>query len=150
MKQILLLLVAVAVVGVACGDPAKPPAAGGPDTAVSNTPGSDGQEPGGPQRVEPSEGLVDIRATTFDRSARREGGRGGRALDLFFWSGVEECYGVARVEVEYFKRVVSLTIFEGRHPEAETCIEMAVRKVIRVQLDEPLGKRTVVDGGASG
>lgn len=147
MKQILVLLAAVAVLGVACGDPAEPPAAGGPDTPVSNTPGSDGSEPGGPQRVEPSEGLVDIRATTFDRSARRDG---GRALDLFFWSGIEECYGVDRVEVQYSKRTVAVTIFEGRHPEAETCIEIAVRKVIRVQLDEPLGDRTVVDGGADG
>src|SRR5687767_8629741 len=120
MKKTLLLMTAVCVLGIACGDAAEPPAAGGPDTPVSNTPGTDIPGPGGAQRVEPVDGLVDVRATTFDRSATRNG---GRALDLFFWSGVEECYGVDRVEVEYSKNVVSVTIFEGRRPEAETCIE---------------------------
>lgn len=147
MKKIVLLVMAVSVLGVACGDVTEPPAAGGPDTPVSDTPGPDIPGPGGPQRVEPVEGLVDVRATTFDRSATRNG---GPALDLFFWSGVEECYGVDRVEVEYSKRIVSVTIFEGRRPEAETCIELAVRKIIRVELDEPLRDRTIVDGGASG
>ena len=139
-------MMTVAVVASACGGSTESPA-GGSDTPVSNTPGHEEPGAGGPQRVEPTEGLVDIRTTTFDRSARRDG---GRALDLFFWSGVEECYGVDRVEVEYFKRIVSVTIFEGRRPEAETCIEMAVRKVIRVELDEQLRNRTVVDGGAGG
>ena len=147
MKEILLSLAAVAVIGGACGDAVEPPGAGGPEVPVSNTPGRDGQGPSGAQRVEPTEGLVDVHPTSFDRSARRDG---GRALDLFFWSGVEECYGVDRIEVEYRNKTVSVTIFEGRRPEAETCIELAVRKVVRVELDEPLGNRTVVDGGASG
>ena len=146
MKKIFAALAAISVLAVGCGTASEPPAAGGPDTPVTNTPGSDDTAPpGGPQRVEPSDGLVDVRATTFDRSAVRQG---GRALDLFFWSGIEECYGVDRVEVEYFKRVVAVTIFEGRRPEAETCIELAVRKVVRVMLEEPLRNRTVVDGGA--
>jgi len=149
----LAALAAISVLTLACGTAGESPAAGGPDTPVTDTPGSgnrgpdDPAPPGGPQRVEPSDSLVDVRPTTFDRSARRDQ---GRALDLFFWSGIEECYGVDRVEVEYFKRVVSVTIFEGRRPEAETCIELAVRKVVRVELDEPLRNRTVVDGGATG
>lgn len=147
MKEKLLVLVVVAAFGVACGEPSEPPAASPPDTAVSNTPGEEPTGGGGPQRVEPGDGLVDIRTTTFDRSVARDQ---GRALDLFFWSGIEECYGVDRVEVAYAKRRVTVTIYEGRRPEAETCIELAVRKVVRVQLDERLGGRTVVDGGASG
>lgn len=96
--------------------------------------------------MDPSDGLTDVRTTTFDRSKERAG---GRALDLFFWSGVEECYGVHRVDVEYLKEEVVVTIFEGRRPEAETCIELAVRKVVRVDLGEPIGDRKVVDGGAA-
>jgi hypothetical protein len=90
---------------------------------------------------------VDVHATVWDRSRTRAH---GKALDLLFWSGVEECYGVDRVEVEYKKHVVRATIFEGRVPEADTCIELAVRKMIRVHLDEPLAGRAVVDGNPRG
>lgn len=112
---------------------------------MSNTPGSDTPGRGGAQRVEPRDGLVDVRATVWDRFKLRGA---GRAVDLFFWSGIEECYGVDRVEVTFSKRVVTATIYEGREPSAETCIELAVRKVVRVDLDEPVGDRTVVDGNS--
>ena len=147
MNRKLPALAMVLLLGVACGEASEPPAASDPDAPVTSSPGTDRPGRGGPQRVETSHGLVDVRPTTFDRWKRLDG---GRALDLFFWSGVEECYGVDRVEVEYFKKIVSVTIFEGRRPEAEVCIEMAVRKVVRIQLEEPLGGRTVADGGPGG
>lgn len=37
---------------------------------------------------------------------------------------------------------------EGRVPEAEACIEIAVFKGIEATLDAPLGDREVVDGAA--
>lgn len=92
----------------------------------------------------PRTGLVDVRAIRWDR---HKAVGGGDAVDVFFWHGIEECYGVDRVEVEYRQDEVEVTLFEGRNPEAEVCIEMAVRKVVRVALDEPLGDRKVVDGG---
>ena len=98
-------------------------------------------------RVEPRAGLVDIRAIGWDRHRVRGG---GDVVDLYFWHGVEECYGVDRIDVTYGEKTVSLTIYEGRNPEAETCIELAVRKVVRVTLDEPIGDRAVVDGGPGG
>jgi hypothetical protein len=131
-----------------CGAATTPAADGGthPDTAVSNTPGASQPSNAGPMRVEPHEGLVDPHATSFDRFRVRAG---GHELDLFFWSGVEECYGVDHVEIDYAKKAVKVTIVEGREPEADACIELAVRKVIRVDLAERLGKREVIDGGAS-
>jgi hypothetical protein len=135
-------LVAVLVLLTGCGA-AETPAGSSPDDVVSNTPGADPPEPGGPQRVEPHEDVVDVRATHWDKHKVRDG---GRAIDLFFWSGVEECYGVDRVEIVYGKKLIRATIYEGREPSAETCIELAVRKVIRVELEEPLGDRRVVDG----
>ena len=137
-----ILLICALVLGVGCGR-ANVPAASGPDDVVSNTPGEDPLGRGGPLRVEPRAGLVDIRAIGWDRHRVRAG---GDAVDLFFWHGVEECYGVDRVDVAYKKKTVALTIYEGRNPEAETCIELAVRKVVRVTLDEPIGDRDVVDG----
>ena len=138
----------VAALSTACGAPADNDAAGSPETPVSHTPGSGSTDPGRPGalRVEPHDDVIDVRATPFDRFKVRDG---GRAVDLYFWSGVEECYGVDRVEVEYSRKVVSLTIFEGRDPDAETCIELAVRKVIRVELVENVANRAIVDGGAS-
>jgi hypothetical protein len=134
------------VMGISCGQP-EIPAAGDPDDVVSNTPGSEPSGRGGPQRVEPRDGLVDVRAIPWDRHrVQAEGG----ALDLFFWHGVEECYGVDRVDVRYGRRNLRVTIYEGRNPEAEVCVELAVRKVVRVTLDEPIGDRAVVDGSREG
>jgi hypothetical protein len=146
MKRTALLLAVLSILGVACGSAGETPAGADTDTSVSSTPGDSAPSDGGPQRVEPRDGLVDDRATTFDRFRLRDG---GRAVDLFFWSGIEECYGVDHVAVEYRKDVVKITLFEGRDPAAETCIELAVRKVVRVALDERVGGRRVVDGGGS-
>ena len=140
-----VLLLTVALAGCGTETSASSDAGTAPYAPVSNTPGTDQQQRSGAQRVEPRDGLIDIRKTRFDRSVTR---RGGRALDLFFWSGVEECYGVDHVDVGYSRYKITVTIFEGRDPRAETCIELAVRKVVRVELDERVGNRTVVDGGS--
>lgn len=146
-KNTLSSLAAACLLTTSCGGgTAGSPAGEGPDTAVSNTPGTGVPTGTGPQRVEPHDDLVDVRATTFDRSKVRQD---GRALDLYFWSGIEECYGVDRVEVDYRRRSIVVTIFEGREPEADACIELAVRKVVRVELGEPIRGRTVVDGGST-
>ena len=145
MKRTALFLAAFSIIVAACGSQGgEVPVASDPDTAVSSTPGDSAPADGGPQRVEPRDGLVDARATRFDKFKLRDG---GRAVDLFFWSGVEECYGVDDVDVEYGKRAVTITLYEGRDPAAETCIELAVRKVTRVELTERVGNRKVVDGG---
>ena len=141
-----IFVVCALVLGVGCGR-ASVPAASGPDDVVSNTPGDDLSGRGGPLRVEPRGGLVDIRAIGWDRYRVSAG---GNAVDLYFWHGVEECYGLDRVDVAYKEKTVRLTIHEGRNPEAETCIELAVRKVVRVTLDEPIGDRDVVDGAPGG
>ena len=72
-----------------------------------------------------------------------------RTLEVRFWGGVEDCYGVDRVEVEYREPDVTLTLFQGRVPTAEACIEIAVLTAVRVKLDEPLAGREIVDGAPS-
>jgi hypothetical protein len=135
----------IMALGAACGT-AGDPAAAGPDDVVTNTPGPDASDRGGAQKVKARDGLIEPRPIGWDK--RRI--RGDRTVDLFFWHGVEECYGIDHVDVDYRRRSVRVTLFEGRNPEAETCIEIAVRKVIRVHLSEPPGDRRVVDGAPGG
>jgi hypothetical protein len=126
-----------------CGSPTQP-AASSPDDTVSNTPGDGGGTTrGGAQRVEPRDGLVDPHPTSWDKYKKRS----SNTVDLYLWSGVEECYGIDHIDVAYKRRVVEVTIFEGNDPDAQQCIELAVRKVVRLELDEPLGRRTLIDGG---
>jgi len=128
----------------ACGEPA-PITPGAPDDPVISsaepTPGD--RTGGGAQRVVPRDGLVDVRPIPFKRA---KPAADGMSIDVFWYSGIEDCYGLDRIEVKESEEEVEITLFEGREPEAEVCIEIAVRKVTRVTLDEPLGDRTVTDG----
>jgi hypothetical protein len=71
-----------------------------------------------------------------------------RTVRLEFYGGVEECEGVDRVEVDEAPHTVTVTVFTGRVPTAEVCIEIAVLKRIDVKLSTPLAGREVVDGAA--
>jgi hypothetical protein len=72
-----------------------------------------------------------------------------RTIEVRFWGGIEECYGVDRVDVEYRANEVAVTVYQGRVPAAEVCIEIAVLTAVRVSLDEPLAGRTIVEGAAN-
>lgn len=67
-------------------------------------------------------------------------------LELQFYGGVEECYGLDHVDVTYGNQAITVTLYEGRVPGAGVCIEMAVLKSTRATLDEPLNGRDIVDG----
>ncbi len=71
---------------------------------------------------------------------------GPRTLVVRFYGGVEACEGLDHVEVEYEEKRIVVTLFVGRVPTAEVCIEVAVLKATRVQLDEPIAGRRIVDG----
>lgn len=150
------LVVAVAL--SACGGGSEgggyqPPAGGGamsspePNEPVtlSPDPGSKVHDVGkNPQRVTPRAGMVDLRKVAWESFVPR----GPKALDIKYWSGVEPCNVLDHVEVEENDRRVAVTLFEGHDPEAGdvACIELALLKVVRVQLDSPLGARKIVDG----
>jgi hypothetical protein len=103
-------------------------------------------DPSGPgyQLVEPRDGLVDPHPVDWLRAKVSDD---DMTLTITFWSGVEECYGVSSVDVkDPADGPVEVTIYEGRDPDAETCIEIAVKKAVRVTLESPLGDRKVIDG----
>jgi hypothetical protein len=83
-----------------------------------------------------------VRATAWEKAEVLN----ERTLLVQFWGGVEECYGLDRVEVDYGTGSVSVTLYEGRVPSAEVCIEIALLKAVRISLEEPLRGRKVVDG----
>ncbi len=93
---------------------------------------------------EPEEGLVDVRARPFERHRAR-----AKDVTVFYWSGVDECYGLDRIDVKERRRKVVLTVYEGRHPEAEVCPEIAVEVRSVAELRRPLGNRRVVDGASN-
>jgi hypothetical protein len=73
---------------------------------------------------------------------------GPRRLRIEFYGGVEECEGLDRVVVEESRDAVTVTLFVGRVPTAEVCIEIAVLKWVTVRVDAPISGREIVDGAA--
>ncbi|MEN3535025.1 hypothetical protein AAH991_07935 [Microbispora sp. ZYX-F-249] len=170
-----LWLVALLFLAVACGgtsstsaSPEQPdgsptgaeaghgsPAAASPSGAPSGAPGSaPGGAPGGapgstpsgaPSPVTPAGPTLNPRKVPWE-SATPTGD--GRSLDVVWWSGVEPCNVLDRVEVTETAREVTVTLYEGqdrRSPDA-MCIAIAVLKSTKVQLKAPLDGRKVVDG----
>jgi hypothetical protein len=125
----------------------------GPDATVSYTPCPGDEDPvvtdpyQGAQRVEPTPGMSDVYPRAFDKVVV---GDDGRTLTIFFWSGVEPCYVLDHVDVNYGPSAIIVTLFEGHDASAGdvACIEIALIKKVVVQLDEPVGDRRVVDGAA--
>ena len=148
MRTFLICGLLVVLVGAGCSPTSDPQTPAGastadPDEPVSSTPGGSRTTKDGALRVTSRINLEDPRPIPWDRYELL---RGGTALDLYYWSGVEECYGFDHPEVIYGRKRIVVTLYEGRVPEADACIELAVRKVVEVVLGEPVGGRKVVDG----
>jgi hypothetical protein len=135
----------VLVVGlIACGSAERSPSGAAPDDPVANTPRSASPAPhGGPRVVEPEGGLENVLPTAWSDARILDGGRAAR---LTWYSGVEECYGLDHVDVDYGDKKVTVTLFAGARASKKPCIELAEEVVTTVHLDEPLGDRDLVDG----
>jgi hypothetical protein len=125
----------------------------GPDATVSYTPCPGDDNPvvtnpyDGAQKVEPTPGMSDLYPHTFDKAVV---GDDGKTLTIFFWSGVEPCYVLDHVDVDYGPGAITVALFEGHDASAGdvACIEIAMLKKVVVHLDEPVGDRRIVDGAA--
>jgi hypothetical protein len=127
----------------ACADPSTDSGSPPPDSPVTSNPSPGNSIPTPtPKRASPRPGLVDVRPVPWEKVDIID----QSTLDVQFYIGVEECYGVDRVEVTYSEDAVTVTIYQGRVPGAGVCIEIAELKVIRVTLDEPLNGRKILDG----
>jgi hypothetical protein len=171
-KRLIPALLVIAVLLAACGSPASegggsdaagggssgdsgdgaagitcpsPDAGASPDCPVSSTDDPTIVDPGQNSKARPVEitpGLLNPNMTAFDKHRVVDGDK----LKLFFWGGVEDCYGVDHVDIEYGTDVIIATIFYGNKPGDLVCIEIAEYQAVRVHLDEPLEGRKVVDG----
>lgn len=139
--RVLTLLVA-AVLLTACAERAGIGADPGPDSPVTNTPFPAPTGTGGALEVTPSPGLVDVRPQPWDRAQVV----GSRRVRVEFYGGVEECEGLDHVDVEETADRVTITLFVGRVPEAEVCIEIAVLKSVTIEVEESVRGRDIVDG----
>ncbi len=94
--------------------------------------------------MRPRPGMANVRPIPWTRARVLR----PRVIDVYFWSGVEPCHVLDRVEVDYRRRAVRVTLFEGHEPGAEdtACIEIAVKKVVRVRLEQRLRGRPIRDG----
>ena len=119
-----------------CGETA------GPDDPVVGRPGPSPAPSPSVLEVEPREGLVDVRPHIWNRAEPVA----PRRIRVEFHGGVEECEGLDRVEVREDEETVAITLYTGRLPEAEVCIEIAVLKATTVKLGSPLRGREILDG----
>lgn len=126
--------------------PAGPGGAGaGPDSSVSNTPGTGSDNGGGGEVVSPRPGMAGVHPVEWDIVRLAED---GRSLWLRWWGGAEPCHVLDHVDVQAGRRVIMITLFEGHVPGKEdvACPEMALLKEVEVALTDPLDGRKVVDG----
>lgn len=127
-------------------DPDQPVTDDQDPVTMSPVPGSDVHDVGGrPQRTRPRPGMADLRQVAWEKARQTPS---GRSLRITYWSGVEPCNVLDHVDVRYAPSKITVTLFEGHDPDAEdvACIEIALRKVVRVPLEEPVNGRRIVDG----
>ena len=114
----------------------------GPDDPVVGMPGPTPAPAPTVLEVEPREGLVDVRPHIWNRAEPVA----PRRIRVEFFGGVEECEGLDRVVVREDEETVAITLYTGRLPEAEVCIEIAVLKATTAKLGSPLRGREILDG----
>ncbi len=135
------LLTLVLAASAASAQGASPAASGGPDTPVSSGPMEPGVVGDGAAIAVPQDGLTDIRTQGWDHI---DVAPDGRTLTVYFYSGVDTCYGLAGVDVTTVDGVVTVALQVGTQPGVEVCIEIAQLYKTIVVLDSP-----VIGGGLS-
>jgi hypothetical protein len=146
MTRKLIASMALVLVTAGCAKVATPGAGGkdDPESPVTSSPvdpGSPIPSPS-PRIVEPREGLENPHPNAFDKAVVVD----PRTLRIEYFLGIEECYGLDHVDVEYGEEVVIVTLYSGNVPGDHVCIDIAEFVATIVHLEEPLNGRTVVDG----
>ncbi len=86
---------------------------------------------------------MDVRRQPWEKAQVVES---GKALEVTFYGGVEECYGLDHSEVDYESDRIVVTLFAGAKRGVDVCIEIAERFKVMVPLQEPVDGRKIVDG----
>lgn len=100
--------------------------------------------PDGDRLTRPRPGQDHVRARRWESAAVHDD---DVTIDITYWSGVEPCYVLDRVEVREEAARVVITLYEGSQPGFDgACTEQAVERTTRIRLSAPLGSRVLVDG----
>ncbi|MEO7118831.1 MAG: hypothetical protein ABIZ34_07655, partial [Candidatus Limnocylindrales bacterium] len=92
----------------------------------------------GATHVTPVPGVIDPHAVPIDHVSVSAD---GRTMTVYWWGGVRECNGLARVTVEMAPDgSLALTVLEGIMPGAEhmACIDIAMLLATDITLDTPI------------
>lgn len=95
--------------------------------------------------VTPTSDLVDVQPTPWEEVTFDED---QTTATVYWWGGNESCFGLDRVEVDLEAETVTITVFTGTVPGDIACTMELVAKGVEVDMGEPLGPRSVVDGAA--
>lgn len=118
------------------GDPSDPTK---PDDPVTGVPGPVEPLPGdGATHVEPQPGITNAIPHAIDHITVAND---GRHVTVYWWGGVEDCYGLKDVLVDHdADGTLVLTVLEGTRPDLGdvACIEIALLKATTITLDQPL------------
>ena len=124
------------------GAPTSPP----PPSQPPPYPGPPGPSPQPPPQPEPRPPCCKnphaVRWESYSASPD------GRTLTFTYWSGVDECSRLDRVDVRESASNVVVTIYERDITNGNPCVAMAQQKHATATLQAPLGGRTVIDGAA--
>jgi len=71
----------------------------------------------------------------------------GNTVTIGFWMGVEDCYGVQRIDVAETDTKVAIDITVSARSADQVCIAIAEARSVTVELDVPLGDRILEIGG---
>ena len=159
-RRVITLLLAAGLGVAACGqqppDTITPAGPGSPGDAATSTtlPSTTMPSPtgtptfggdAGSRLVTPKPGTVQTRPIPWQDSKPRPD---GRSVRIYYTSGVEPCHVLDHVKVTYLAERVLVTLYEGSDASSkrQICIELAEFKMVDVQLDQPIGNRTVGDG----
>ena len=143
-----LLTLALALAG--CGTPDGGPvgsgdSGAGSDNSVSDTPQPGPNKGGGGEVVTPRPGMAGVHPVEWDIVRLADD---GDSLWVRWWSGVEPCHVLDRVDVQAGRRVIMVSLFEGHVPGRQdvACPEMALLKEVEVAFTQPLDGRKIIDG----
>lgn len=114
-------------------------------TECADDPSTDGPPaPAEGTPVDEQADLVEVEATPWESVAPVDDEQ--VVLEVQWFGGNEACFGLDRVEVVETDEAVSITVFTGRVDGSEVCTTEAVLKSTEVELSEPLGPRSILDG----
>lgn len=127
------------------GAPGQAPGGGGgnlvnPDQPIGGAPPPAAQDPwDGALRVEPEPGIINATPHAWDHITVASD---GRTVTIYYWGGIQDCYGLAGVDVERdADGRLRITVMEGQRGDLgpnTACIEIALLKAVTVTLDEPI------------